>query len=407
MRFSIKQLMMAVALIAILLVFWRTEGCGTRSSAIESLSFSPDGARLLVSRIDARDARRPGKAYLADVARTVSILDAIAGDVSFVLCQDVRKGNQGPAFRFWRFGATTASAHFDSSGTRIVVQEFGGGRVSLYSADRSGPPRVLVGAGADSLRLAVSQSAPLVAVCAGGHVAVVDLEDDRVLCRITPAWPAYFVFASFSPDGTLLAASSGMGVDAWDARTGAHLHQVIAENVEPPELAIAFRDADTILVGSGAGLAEYTLAGQSRVLPPYADACAGIAVSRDGGRVAAARYDDVDIYGEKRDAIVRIPTPQTATAIALSPDGTWLAIGDSTGRVALYDAVSGRQSWTVSAPGRYRPPWTAPAAALVVWMLICGGLAMRSLRRARLLRANSANQAVNVHSAAAALPASP
>src|SRR4029077_20531862 len=100
-RFSLRQLLMGVAFAAILLAFTQTEGCGQRYTLIECVSVSPDGSRLIVSRLGARDAETPLKLYKANVSRTVSVLDVSDGSNGRIVHSDVRFGNQGPAFQLW------------------------------------------------------------------------------------------------------------------------------------------------------------------------------------------------------------------------------------------------------------------------------------------------------------------
>lgn len=78
-RFTLTQLLMGIALVAILLLLTQSEGCGERYTIIECISFSSDGSRIAVSKLQARDARIPMKAYKADVSRTISLLSSNGG----------------------------------------------------------------------------------------------------------------------------------------------------------------------------------------------------------------------------------------------------------------------------------------------------------------------------------------
>ena len=75
-QFSLTQLLMFVALVAILLTLAKSEGCRMRYSMIGSMEFSSDGKQLLVARYDARHAGVPGKGYKDEACRTISIFDA-------------------------------------------------------------------------------------------------------------------------------------------------------------------------------------------------------------------------------------------------------------------------------------------------------------------------------------------
>ncbi len=128
LRFTLKQLFMGTALIGVILSFTQAEGRGTRYARIESLSFTSDDARILVSKLTGRDARRPLKHYKADLARTVSLVDAQAGINCGVIHQSFKPGNCGPTFQFWWMGRTSALCN--STNDRIAMSAFGGGEIT-------------------------------------------------------------------------------------------------------------------------------------------------------------------------------------------------------------------------------------------------------------------------------------
>jgi hypothetical protein len=131
-RFSLTQLFMGIALVGILLTLVQSEGCGKRYSQIECISYNPVGTRLLVSRLDARDARTPGKGYKSNVARKLSVFDAVDGSNERIVHQDYRAGNQGPAFNLWRHNRTSTACLTSNS---VVAHEFGGGPLIVFSID--------------------------------------------------------------------------------------------------------------------------------------------------------------------------------------------------------------------------------------------------------------------------------
>ena len=82
-RFTLTQLFMGTALVAILLVFTQTEGCGRSFTLVECVSFSTDGSRIAVSKLNARDAQTPGKLYMTDVRRNSAAAIRCAVDKRF------------------------------------------------------------------------------------------------------------------------------------------------------------------------------------------------------------------------------------------------------------------------------------------------------------------------------------
>jgi hypothetical protein len=61
-----------------------------------------------------------------------------------------------------------------------------------------------------------------------------------------------------------------------------------------------------------------------------------------------------------------------ATPIAISPDGSQVAIGDREGSVTLWSPGSANRQVQIAVPGRKEGhTWPMPFAALVIWAAIC------------------------------------
>src|SRR5688572_12263050 len=177
-RFALAQLFWVIALIAILLAFSQTEGCGEHLSKIECIGFSPCGSRIVVSRLDARDSMTSGKFYKANVSRTISILDANTGSVIRVVKQDLRAGNCGPAFHFWRAGRSSVAFHGES---QIVVLEFGGGSVTLCAGDDARPSRTLKALSHPAANVCMSGDGSLLVAGGAGALSIIDPRSDSLL----------------------------------------------------------------------------------------------------------------------------------------------------------------------------------------------------------------------------------
>src|SRR5439155_1330500 len=72
-----------------------------------SIAFSPDSGRIAIARHDARDANTPMKLYLENVSRTVSVIDTPSFRAKTVVEQDLRRGNQGPAFNLFGYAGNS------------------------------------------------------------------------------------------------------------------------------------------------------------------------------------------------------------------------------------------------------------------------------------------------------------
>ena len=129
-QFTLTQLLMTVALVAILLGMANSEGCGTRYCKVSDLAFSPDGKHLVAVQNTARRTNASLKDYLADVSRTISILDAATGKTERIVEQEKRSGYQGPAFGLYRDLQKVVA--YGPQGKSLLVQQFGGGSVKSY-----------------------------------------------------------------------------------------------------------------------------------------------------------------------------------------------------------------------------------------------------------------------------------
>ncbi|MFK4064493.1 helix-turn-helix domain-containing protein [Streptomyces sp. NPDC029674] len=120
---------------------------------------------------------------------------------------------------------------------------------------------------------------------------------------------------ALSHDGSVMAAfrtATGDAVDVWDVRTGRRVEKLRRDNLAPGQE-----------MGSEGG--GFGLQGQRPVLSPDADTAVapdGVVADLSSGRVGRRSLGD-----------------DLATALAFSPDGDRLAVGDASGRVALWDGA--------------------------------------------------------------------
>lgn len=252
-RFTLSQLLMGVALIAIVLVFTQTEGCGTRYTMIETLSFTSDDSQIAVTKLSARDARTPFKFYKANVARTVSWLNVADGENRGLIHQDFKPGNSGPAFQLWHVGRTSVLCN--PSNDHIAMSAFGGGDVTR-NVDTNKP--TVVSLQHPACNIAYSKSGRLLAASGMYELTVLNTEDDTVKMRVQ-ANELPFLGASlmsFANDESQLIQVGDSGVHVWDIPTAAHRSTVI-QGYEPWINAIAVTPDNNLIVCSNDWVRRY------------------------------------------------------------------------------------------------------------------------------------------------------
>jgi WD40 repeat protein/tRNA A-37 threonylcarbamoyl transferase component Bud32 len=190
--------------------------------------------------------------------------------------------------------------------------------VLLFAAPTGTYLRRLKGPGGRVFAVTFSRDNQLLAAStryeeAGGSVRVWDLSADRVLFTNPQPGPTISCAVAFSADGERLFTEGDGRIHVWDTRFGRHVQQV--------EL-------------NSKGIAA-------------------LSVSPDGRRLAVATWlgNQVKIYTWAGDQLAETHTlghPSPVTSAAFSPDGKFLASGDTTG-FKLWDAETFQEIRTVPA----------------------------------------------------------
>lgn len=369
-RFTLTQLLMGMALFAILLVFTQTEGCGRRYSMIETLSFSSDDSRILVTKLTARDARTPMKLYKSGLARTVSWADTSTGAARGMVHQDFKPRNSGPAFRHWWVGRTSVVCN--PTDDRIAISGFGGGDLT-YGAAQTSPTTIPLAQLAANLT--VSETGRFVAASGMYHLTVVDTS------TLKPAMQKQigdlpFLGASlmsFNSDDTLLITVGDAGAQVWDLATATQT-ATLPINSESLVRSIAVMPDDSVVICSDSSTKRYDLAGS--LLNTINESGGYVCVaSRISNILAISDGETVRLCDVTDGTTIRTLSASGVMSLAVSSDDKYLATGDYDGNVVLHDLLTGTRKWTSTPPGRHRWPWTIPATILGVWCWIAYRLA--------------------------------
>lgn len=302
---------------------WALDGTLQKELTLEngfplSLSFMPDGSRVLVSFTD-------GTASVFDLA-SGALLQTFAAQTG------------------WVYGAAVSVA-----GDRVLTGADDSTAV-LYDAATSDVLRTLThpeGEWVLAVALSEDETEALTA-SSDGRVRLWDLETTALL-RLYPRLAGNPSAVAFTPDETTVLAISESGAAvAWDKSTGAQV-AVLAEESIPltaqafsptePTVALGSRNGDTILYSLESGLALRTLSGHERTV-------SSVAFSTDGSRLATGALDGVvRIWDTANGDLVTSFTGHTSgiTDLAFHPTEPQVVSADGRYFVRLWSAVTGEE----------------------------------------------------------------
>jgi len=174
------------------------------------------------------------------------------------------------------------------------------------------------------------------------------------------------VSLAFSPDGKLLASGNGgRAIHLWDVKSGIRVGSL--KGHKSAVSTLAFSPSERFIVsGSKNGLIyfwEVESGREIRHIAAHTDSVLGVVFSSNGAFVASGGADGRIFLWEASKItrlsphVVAIPLGRRAAqlkgakrgvlSIALSPDGTFLASGDESGTITLWDLKRHREKWQV------------------------------------------------------------
>jgi serine/threonine protein kinase/WD40 repeat protein len=225
-------------------------------------------------------------------------------------------------------GLDKESARFDPTGTRLAAARVGAReeRIGLWSVADGREYRALVhdGPGQTNGPLAIHPGGRLVAQVFPDGVALFDLETNREVAFATAPLGACRI--CFDGVGNLLTNSS-VGFFRWPVR---------------PDPARPSR---------------FTIGPPERL--PFHAGSSFIAASRDGKVIAQAMYNGYGmtpfaggwVLHPNAPKPYRLEAGTSMGTAGVSPDGHWVAFGEHSPRVHVYEAATGRRVWRSAADG--------------------------------------------------------
>ena len=351
---------MGMALVAVLLLFTQTEGCGTPYATVETVSFSADGSQIVAAKLTGRDAQVPMKRYVSDVVRTISSVNASNGNSGGILYRDFSPEIFGTASSFWMIGRNSVCCDPTSNKTLFYSTKTGVARTDGITLPLQHP----------ATNIAISQSGRYLAVSGGYQLTVFDCHTNTIAMQAqTKDMP--FLDAShlaFNENETQLISGGWAAVKFWEISTGVNSSTVLQDDESWGNSLVAASN-NTLIVCSYEGIHRYDFTGKK--IASLDDAIGNLCcVSADGKLLAVATDSSCVIYDLELNSKLNEITTRGATALSLSPTGNNLVVGDNDGYVTLFDTETGKLLWRITPSGRNRLPWGIPNLFLVAWALV-------------------------------------
>ena len=167
---------------------------------------------------------------------------------------------------------------------------------------------------------------------------------------------------AYSPDGTLLALASSIGVWIYDAQTGEEL-DLLTGYPDWVESVSFSPDGQMLASGSSGGtvrLWDVRSREHLRTLTGHTDEVLSVVFSPDGQTLASGSYGGIRLWDVITGAHKQTLRQEIVTALAFSPDGMTLASGDGEGfhiggvdrmvedTIRLWDVATGMPRYTLT-----------------------------------------------------------
>lgn len=352
-HWTIGKILMITAVVAFLAMLTQAEGCGDHRSHISDLQLTPDGKALAVARADGRVAVGSYRRYFSDLWLTRSLLRASDGHVIKTLdshpvegsSSDLHLGSRTPSFAF-----SDQHIYIAAEDYRLDCFDFQGAKLS----SRELPYGVA--------RVAVSSDERYVLYCTQfGLVAIlIDAQNGRKL------WQRV---CDYRWAGAItISQDSFATIDDQVSRYGTCTN---ADKIETSNIQVSGKSGSTIRFAKSNSMivvgwdkqVELCDLSTGKIQSLQAEL---LGMASDGSRLVLAADNGLEIMNlesDERSAIF----PYSTNIACVSNDGARLFYAREGQDIVCVDLSSGKQLWSVSAPGHYRPSmgW------LVAFALIC------------------------------------
>ena len=386
--FSIFDLLMAIALVAILIAFTQCGGCGPLYESVSDLRYSPDGQYLAaVHRITRHSLLDPTHRGKTDECNTVVLVDSESLSTT-VVYRRLDISRQQRTIALTCRPATEFNRDSKLLRVRIWSDELGTDELRTWDiqsrsfSNAKAPNKDLRNSGSlfsPNGEIKVTRQAGKICLWSVGTGKLIRTVNCVVLLFPQPL--------KFSPDSSYLAIGGGLIWSDEDNRVHKLLDISETDNLTVLDFS---PDSETVAFSCNGGLCTHDLRSHEvrLVLPesfrsekrndsvvtthyrPHETTHAA-KFSPDGKRIASLGGYGARVFDMSPDFATNCRwSRREIRCFDFSPDGKTLAVGDYHGNVMLLDASTGQQLKVTKLRGKTRLPFTVPLSFGALWAII-------------------------------------
>ncbi len=394
-RFTVTDLIMGTSLITILLVLSHSDVGGKPFVRVQTISFSPDGQRIVFSSLDGVTLTNGISSLFRDVTQSIGLIDCEQGNQVRIIHSDsltVRPSKRNPALVYMPLPSFRLPPAVFLGNHLVCAIAPPTGIIRLYPLDGDLGSSVNFSLENTAAGLSVSSSGKLLAITTEYGLRIVDVATatrimrtrvhfsqlptgsqvafsaDESLALVSYRYPSIVILDLATKKKSLLKLKNNFFQKSLSTIPAAKTRELNKLH------GVSFVGNELLFTCSYFGVQLYDLSGNLVSTISDSQQIAVGCVSANGATAAWVESGRLVTYDLARQTVIRESPLNSATCLALSPDGTLLAAGivnvSGNPRVSVIDVRTGKTRFIAAVPTHRRISWLMAAGMLIVWILL-------------------------------------